>query len=194
MTYLGCSPCLSAPYQKRQYYWMRAVGPITAPAGNAVHCHALAYLSDRYLFGTLARIYGLYDFGSPESSLSMQKTIYGRGWCANEAAIQDADSAGKIEITKMLSLDHTMYFHKTGGFRADEWLLFEMQTPWADDERALIVQKVFTGEGSLVATCVQEGMLRIKRKSDQTERLGGELQQLQAMTGKGSSSANDSKI
>jgi acyl-CoA thioesterase-2 len=56
------------------------------------------------------------------------------------------------------SLDHAMWFHAP--FRADEWLLYEMESTWAGDGRALCRGHMFTAGGRLVATVVQEGLLR----------------------------------
>lgn len=56
----------------------------------------------------------------------------------------------------MVSLDHTIYFHDVKGLRVDEWLLSEVQTSWAANGRGLIHQKMWTKDGMLVATCIQE--------------------------------------
>ena len=59
------------------------------------------------------------------------------------------------QVGMMVSLDHTIYFHDPK-FRADEWLFTEMESPWAGDGRGLVLQRVWTQDGRLVATCVQE--------------------------------------
>lgn len=66
----------------------------------------------------------------------------------------------KPEIGMMVSLDHTIYFHNPRRFRADEWMFTEMETPWSDDGRGLVFQRMFTRDGTLIATCVQEVSLR----------------------------------
>ncbi len=58
----------------------------------------------------------------------------------------------------MASLDHAMWFH--GPFRADEWMLYDQHTPFAGNARGLATAKVFTHDGRLVATVVQEGLIR----------------------------------
>jgi len=60
------------------------------------------------------------------------------------------------EIGMMVSLDHTIYFHNPRDFRADEWMLEEMETPWSGDHRGLVMQRIWSSEGKLVATCIQE--------------------------------------
>ncbi len=58
----------------------------------------------------------------------------------------------------MASLDHAMWFH--GAFRADEWLLYDQHTPAAGGARGLATGRVFTRDGRLVASVVQEGLIR----------------------------------
>jgi acyl-CoA thioesterase-2 len=58
----------------------------------------------------------------------------------------------------MASLDHAMWFHRP--FRADEWLLYAQDTPSASGARGLARGLVFTEAGDLVASVVQEGLIR----------------------------------
>jgi acyl-CoA thioesterase-2 len=62
---------------------------------------------------------------------------------------------------EMASLDHAIWFH--GDFRADEWLLYEQDTPAATQGRGLARGLVFRRDGALVATVIQEGLLRTRR-------------------------------
>ncbi len=57
------------------------------------------------------------------------------------------------------SLDHAMWFHQP--FRADEWLLYDCSSPAASGARGLATGRFFTQDGRLVATVVQEGLLRV---------------------------------
>jgi acyl-CoA thioesterase-2 len=59
----------------------------------------------------------------------------------------------------LASLDHAMWFHRP--FRADEWLLYESRSPSASGARGLAAGRFFTRDGRLVATAVQEGMVRL---------------------------------
>lgn len=58
------------------------------------------------------------------------------------------------------SLDHAMWFHRR--FRADEWLLYDCSSPSASGARGLANGRFFSRDGQLVATVVQEGLLRVK--------------------------------
>ena len=57
------------------------------------------------------------------------------------------------------SLDHAMWFHKP--FRADQWLLYAQDTPAAAGARGLARGEVFTQDGDLVVSVVQEGLIRV---------------------------------
>jgi acyl-CoA thioesterase-2 len=57
------------------------------------------------------------------------------------------------------SLDHAMWFHRP--FRADEWLLYDQDSPSAHGARALSRGMLFTRDGRLVVSVVQEGLVRL---------------------------------
>jgi acyl-CoA thioesterase-2 len=58
------------------------------------------------------------------------------------------------------SLDHAMWFHRP--FRADQWLLYAQESPVAHAGRGLARGEVFTADGDLVVSVVQEGLIRLK--------------------------------
>ncbi len=57
------------------------------------------------------------------------------------------------------SLDHCMWFHRP--FRADEWLLFDTDSPSAYGARGIARGFMFTRAGELVVSMVQEGLMRV---------------------------------
>ncbi len=59
------------------------------------------------------------------------------------------------------SLDHAMWFHRP--FRADRWLLYAQESPAAGGARGLARGEVFTADGDLVVSVVQEGLIRTRR-------------------------------
>ncbi len=61
------------------------------------------------------------------------------------------------------SLDHCMWFHRT--FRADEWLLFDTESPVATGARGLARGFLFDRSGRLVVSMVQEGLARMRAPS-----------------------------
>jgi acyl-CoA thioesterase-2 len=65
-------------------------------------------------------------------------------------------SEGNVQLA---SLDHAMWFHRP--FRADEWLLYAMESPNAAGGRGLALGRFFTRDGTLVASTAQEGVVRV---------------------------------
>jgi len=63
------------------------------------------------------------------------------------------------DVASGASLDHSMWFHRP--FRVDEWLLYAQETPVAYGARVMVRGQIFTREGQLVASVVQEGLLRL---------------------------------
>jgi acyl-CoA thioesterase-2 len=57
------------------------------------------------------------------------------------------------------SLDHAMWFHKP--FRVDQWLLYAQDSPVAAGARGLARGEVFTQDGDLVVSVMQEGLVRV---------------------------------
>jgi acyl-CoA thioesterase-2 len=60
------------------------------------------------------------------------------------------------------SLDHCMWFHRPA--RADDWLLYDQQSPSATHARGLAVGSLFDRAGDLAVTVVQEGLIRFRRR------------------------------
>jgi acyl-CoA thioesterase-2 len=57
------------------------------------------------------------------------------------------------------SLDHAIWFHQP--FRADDWLLYAMDSPYAGGARTLGRGTIFDRAGRVVASVAQEGLIRI---------------------------------
>ena len=62
---------------------------------------------------------------------------------------------------QVVTIDHSMWFHHD--FRLDEWLLYVVESTAASDGRGLVRGQFFTRDGLLVASTIQEGLIR-KRK------------------------------
>jgi acyl-CoA thioesterase-2 len=60
---------------------------------------------------------------------------------------------------QMASLDHALWFHRP--FRADEWLLYSIDSPSAQGGRGLARGLVYDQGGKLVASTAQEGLIRV---------------------------------
>ncbi|CAM5410315.1 acyl-CoA thioesterase [Streptomyces purpurascens] len=59
------------------------------------------------------------------------------------------------------SLDHAMWFHRP--FRADEWLLYDQESPSAYGGRGLGQARIYTQDGRLAISVIQEGVVRVPR-------------------------------
>jgi acyl-CoA thioesterase-2 len=59
------------------------------------------------------------------------------------------------------SLDHALWFHRP--FRADQWLLYTLDSPNMHGARGFGRGLIFTEDGTLVASAAQEGLLRERR-------------------------------
>jgi acyl-CoA thioesterase-2 len=58
------------------------------------------------------------------------------------------------------SLDHALWLHED--FRADDWLLYACDSPWAGHARGFNRGKIYARDGRLVASVAQEGLIRIR--------------------------------
>ena len=59
---------------------------------------------------------------------------------------------------RLASIDHAMWFHRD--FRIDDWLLYQVDSPTVHGHRAFCRGAVYTRDGLLVATTMQEGLMR----------------------------------
>jgi acyl-CoA thioesterase-2 len=64
----------------------------------------------------------------------------------------------------MASLDHAMWFHRP--VRVDEWLLYSTDSPSSSGGRGLARGSIYDRNGRLVASTIQEGMMRLKGHTD----------------------------
>lgn len=143
---------LGDAHAKKTRQWVRCRGKISPAGGHAAHLSALAYMSDSYFIGTVSRIHGYNrtDIKTKSSSTSSAKNA-------------KKSPAPTSQISMMVSLDHTIFFHEPRGFRADEWMFTECESPWSGDGRGVVMQKMWGSDGRLVATCHQEGVVRLEQ-------------------------------
>jgi len=86
-------------------------------------------------------------FASDMTLLDSTLLAHGRAWGTG-------DVAGA-------SLDHAMWFHRQ--FRADQWWLYDQESPWTGASRGLSRGSIYTRDGQLAVSVVQEGLLRVPR-------------------------------
>lgn len=143
------------PHQRKPQAWIKARGYISPSGGQHAHLSALAYMSDSWFIGTVSRVHGLnrlghslYNSQFPATKPTSSKKL---GQSKNTFAPPE-----EAQVGMMVSLDHTIYFHRPREVKADEWMCTEMQTPWSGQGRGLVMQRIWNSDGRLVASCVQE--------------------------------------
>ncbi|KAL8778443.1 MAG: hypothetical protein Q9203_002320 [Teloschistes exilis] len=142
---------------KKTRQWLKARGQISSDAGLAPHMSALAYMSDSYFIGTIVRVHGLWRFPSERRSRNSQDSSRKHEGADIEEENSSAEERQlRNSIGIMVSLDHTIYFHRPREIKADEWLLSENEAPWAGDGRGMVLQRIWNKRGVLVASCIQE--------------------------------------
>ena len=87
----------------------------------------------------------IVTYASDMTLLDTTVLPFGRAW----------DSPGM----RMASLDHAMWFHRP--FRADEWLQYDQRAFSTTAARGLAGGSIFTRDGRLVVSVVQEGLIRV---------------------------------
>ncbi len=60
---------------------------------------------------------------------------------------------------RLASLDHALWLHRP--VRADEWLLYSLDSPSTSGARGFCRGQIFSEDGTLVASTAQEGLMRI---------------------------------
>ncbi|KAJ5577414.1 Acyl-CoA thioesterase [Penicillium hispanicum] len=177
------------PEDKKVRRFVRARGHVSEEGGFQAHLSALAYVTDSYFIGTVSRVHDIPRFSSPAELEKLLKALKNPSDLDDEditRALKElqeeeaADLQRRIEgvltdaahgtnqtehkeVGMMVSLDHSIYFHNPRAFRADEWLLIETESPWAGEGRGLATQKIWSQDGVLIATCTQEGVVRLKQ-------------------------------
>ena len=80
-------------------------------------------------------------------------------WSLLDTAIRPHGISALKDNLQMASLDHAMWFHRP--FRADEWLLYEQDSPVAGGARGFNRGLIYNQAGELVASTTQEGLIRV---------------------------------
>lgn len=63
------------------------------------------------------------------------------------------------EEMQVASLDHSIWFHHE--VSVDDWLLYALDSPSTSHARGYTRGEIYTSEGKLVASCMQEGLMRL---------------------------------
>jgi acyl-CoA thioesterase-2 len=62
---------------------------------------------------------------------------------------------------QVASLDHAMWFHRRP--KVDDWVLYAQDSPSTSGGRGFTRGLLFARDGALLASVVQEGLMRVRR-------------------------------
>lgn len=62
---------------------------------------------------------------------------------------------------QVATIDHSMWFHRA--FNLNDWLLYSVESTSASNARGFVRGEFFTQDGTLVASTVQEGVMRLRQ-------------------------------
>ncbi|MBN6361652.1 acyl-CoA thioesterase II [Providencia huaxiensis] len=74
------------------------------------------------------------------------------------AALQPHGRGFMERDLQVATIDHSMWFHRP--FKIDDWLLYAVESPSASGGRGFVKGQIYNLQGDLVATAVQEGVIR----------------------------------
>lgn len=83
---------------------------------------------------------------------------YASDWGFLVTALQPHGVTLMTPKMKVATIDHSMWYHRP--FRMDEWLLYAIDSPSASGARGLVRGEIYNQKGELVASAVQEGLMR----------------------------------
>lgn len=94
-----------------------------------------------------------------ESLLHVCVLVYASDMTLLDSVLARHDVYWEMDKVLGASLDHALWFHRP--FRADEWFLYDSSSPSASGARGLATGRFFGADGTMIATVVQEGLLRV---------------------------------
>jgi acyl-CoA thioesterase-2 len=81
-------------------------------------------------------------------------------WLAGAAGAPHRSPSTATNDMSVASLNHSIWFH--GPVRADEWLLYRADSPWAGEGRGMARGLIYDRRGRMVASVSQEVSLRLR--------------------------------
>jgi acyl-CoA thioesterase II len=101
-----------------------------------------------------------YDRLPDDSRLHRTALAYLCDYTMLEPALRRHRTAWADEGLMTASLDHAMWWHRDDA-RVDEWIAFVQQSPAASHGRGTGYGRLYTRQGELIATVMQEGVLSL---------------------------------
>lgn len=104
-------------------------------------------------FRTVARL--------PDDRITHQAVLaYASDYGLLPTALQPHGVHSRSRELQLASLDHALWMHRP--FRADDWLLYAVESPVASGARGFVRGSIYTRDGTLVASVAQEGLMRLR--------------------------------
>lgn len=95
----------------------------------------------------------------PDNQLIHQYLLaYASDWGFLVTALHPHEVSLMTPKFQVATIDHSMWFHRP--FKMDEWLLYSIDSPTASNTRGLVRGEIYNQQGALVASAVQEGVMR----------------------------------
>ncbi|ENM5742540.1 acyl-CoA thioesterase II [Vibrio metoecus] len=95
----------------------------------------------------------------PEDQLIHQYLLaYASDWGFLVTALHPHGVSLMTPKFQVATIDHSIWFHRP--FKMDDWLLYAIESPTASNTRGLVRGEIYDRQGNLVATAVQEGVMR----------------------------------
>ncbi|WP_342608314.1 acyl-CoA thioesterase II [Vibrio tritonius] len=86
---------------------------------------------------------------------------YASDWGFLVTALQPHGVSLMTPKFQVATIDHSIWYHRP--FKMDDWLLFAIESPTASNGRGLVRGEIYSRDGTLVASAVQEGVMRFKQ-------------------------------
>ncbi len=94
-----------------------------------------------------------------DENLHRAALVYASDYAILEPVFRRHGVAWSQPGLRAASLDHAMWWHRFG--RVDEWFLYVQESPNAIGGRGLATGRLYSRDGTLMASVAQEGMVRI---------------------------------
>jgi acyl-CoA thioesterase II len=104
----------------------------------------------------------LRALGEVSGGLAMQQAVlaYASDYGLLSSALLPHGLSLQRPDLQAASLDHCLWFHRP--FRADDWLLYAMESPTSGGSRGFARGSIYNRAGELIASVAQEGLLRLR--------------------------------
>lgn len=99
----------------------------------------------------------------PDNQLIHQYLLaYASDWGFLPTALHPHEVSLFTPNFQVATIDHSMWFHRP--FKMDDWLLYSIESTNASGSRGLVRGQIFNQQGKLVASSMQEGVMRMKKR------------------------------